>query len=71
MTAEPSEQPIIVTEADIDAVIHEARGDYREAIRNLLHDVAPLAFDLQTDVSRGYVRSSIVRLRRSAGRNGA
>ena len=44
------------TEADIDAVVEEFGGDLREAIRALLHDIAVLAADLASTVSRGYVR---------------
>ena len=47
-----------IAETDIDAVIMEAGGDPREAIRNLLHDLAVLASDAQANVSRGYVRSA-------------
>ena len=44
------------TDAEIDAVIEEFGGDPREAIRALLSDVATLAADYESAVSRGYVR---------------
>ncbi|MDX7952899.1 hypothetical protein P7D22_17170 [Lichenihabitans sp. Uapishka_5] len=44
------------TEAEVDAVIAEFDGDLREAIRALLHDIAQLAADFSSSVSRGYVR---------------
>ncbi len=50
--AEPAEP----TDAEVDAVIEEFEGDLREAIRALLHDVAVLAADYSSAVSRGYVR---------------
>ena len=44
------------TDAEIDAVIEEFGGDPREAIRALLSDVATLAADYESAVSRGYGR---------------
>lgn len=43
-------------EADVDAVIEEAGGDLREAVRMLLYDIAVLAAGITATVSRGYVR---------------
>jgi len=45
-----------VTDEVIDAVLYEAKGDAREAIRALLHDLAALASDADRLVSYGYVR---------------
>jgi hypothetical protein len=49
-------------EVDIDAVLYEFKGDAREAIRALLHDLAILAADYGSSVSHGYVRGDIPRL---------
>jgi hypothetical protein len=46
------------TEADVDAVMEEFGGDPPEAIRALLHDLAVLAADYETSVSKGFVRGS-------------
>lgn len=48
--------PQSVSEEEIDAVLQEANGDAREAIRALLHDIAELARDADRLVSHGYVR---------------
>lgn len=45
-----------ITEEEVDAVLYEARGDAREAIRMLLHDLAVMAQDADRLVSHGYVR---------------
>jgi hypothetical protein len=45
-----------VTEDEIDAVLAEAQGDPRAAIRMLLHDLASLAHDADRLVSFGFVR---------------
>lgn len=45
-----------VTDEEIDAVLQEASGDAREAIRALLHDLAVLARDADRLISHGYVR---------------
>lgn len=52
------DQPIVppITDEEIDAVFYEARGDAREAIRMVLHDLAVLARDADRLVSHGYVR---------------
>ena len=55
-------------EADIDAVLYEFKGDAREAIRALLHDLAILAADYESSVSHGYVRGDIPRLVMVRGR---
>lgn len=44
------------TEAEVDAIVAEFRGDVRAAIRALLHDLTVLALDRALTVSRGYVR---------------
>jgi hypothetical protein len=56
---EPHHEPAFPTEADIDALLDEVEGDAREAIRALLHDLAVLAADYESSVSRGYVRGEI------------
>lgn len=50
------------TEVDVDAVILEFKGDMREAIRGLLHDLAALAADYEADVSKGYVRGGLPKI---------
>lgn len=55
--AEP--EPAFPTEADINAILGEFHGDAREAIRALLHDLAVLAADYESSVSKGYVRGAI------------
>ncbi len=59
---EPDNDPSFPTEADVDAVIYEFKGDLREAIRALLHDLAVLAGDYEADVSRGFVRGGIPKI---------
>ena len=53
-----TDQPTIlaVTEAEIDAVLHETKGDAREAIRALLHDLAVMAMDADAASSKGFLR---------------
>jgi len=60
---EPHPVPAFPTEADIDAVLYEAKGDARVAIRMLLVDLDRLARDHNATVSHGYVygRLSVVR----------
>lgn len=55
------------TEAEIDAVLHEFGGDARAAIGALLHDLAVLAGDYETNVSYGFVRGGApkIMIRRS------
>lgn len=59
--------PQFPTEADIDAVLHEFGGDARAAIGALLHDIAVLASDYETNVSHGFVRGGVpkIMIRRS------
>lgn len=47
------------SEAEIDALLEEFGGDYRAAIRALLHDLTMLAKDNTMSVSRGYVRGKV------------
>ena len=47
---------IQISDAEIDEIIAEAGGDPRQAIRKLLRDLAKLALDTETCVSRGFVR---------------
>jgi hypothetical protein len=61
------------TEADIDAVLEDFSGDARAAIRALLHDLAVLAGDYESSVSKGYVRgrlAAVRKLRTNAGGSG-
>jgi hypothetical protein len=55
-TDQHDEPPSPVTDSEIDAVLNEAKGDAREAIRMLLHDLAVLAADADRLVSHGFVR---------------
>jgi len=54
----PDTQPSgpAISEEEIDAVIEEAKGDAREAVRMLLHDLAVMAADADRLVSNGFVR---------------
>lgn len=60
-------------ETDVDAVLHEFKGDHRGAIHALLHDLWVLAGDFAEAVSMGYVRGEMssgadrVRAKRRAG----
>ena len=56
-------------ETDIDDVLAEFGGDHRAAIGALLRDLAVLASDYESTVSRGFVRGFAfeLRLRRRAG----
>ncbi|MCZ8036506.1 MAG: hypothetical protein O9288_17395 [Novosphingobium sp.] len=60
MSAQPAQEPPIdplgVDEKDIDAVLYEAKGDAREAIRMLLRDLAVMAMDGDGATSRGFLR---------------
>jgi uncharacterized membrane-anchored protein len=58
----PPGAPMFPTEDDVDAVLYEFKGDAREAIRALLHDLAVLAADYEASVSHGYVRGDIPRI---------
>lgn len=53
---EPPADPLVVTAEDIDAVLYEAKGDAREAIRMLLRDLAVMAMDGDGATSRGFLR---------------
>lgn len=59
----PDDHHDFPTEVDVDAVILEFKGDLREAIRGLLHDLAALAADYDADVSKGFVRGGLPRIR--------
>lgn len=60
MSAQPVQEtpadPLVVTAEDIDAVLYEAKGDAREAIRMLLRDLAVMAMDGDGATSRGFLR---------------
>jgi hypothetical protein len=56
---EPTPSCPFPAESDIDAVLYEFKGDAREAIRALLHDIATLAADYEASVSYGYVRGRL------------
>lgn len=51
------------TDTDIDAVLLEADGDAREAIRMLLSDLDALARDHNASVSHGYVYGRLALVR--------
>lgn len=70
MPAQP--QAEFPAEADVEAVLYEFKGDHREAIRALLHDLAVLAADYEASTSRGYVRGRgyTLALRRAVGLEG-
>jgi hypothetical protein len=61
--AEPEADATFPTEADIDVVLDETKGDARAAIRMLLVDFDLLARDHNATVSHGYVygRLAVVR----------
>lgn len=60
MNAVPKDEPAPnlheVSDAEIDAVIYEAMGDPREAIRMLLQDLTTMALDADAAASRGFLR---------------
>ncbi|WP_375461124.1 hypothetical protein [uncultured Enterovirga sp.] len=58
----PDHEPAFPTEADVDAVLYEFKGDAREAIRALLHDMGVLAGDFEAIVSHGFVRGALPRI---------
>lgn len=60
---QPDQTPSYPSGADVEAVIAEANGDAREAVRMLLIDLDALARDRNASVSRGYVygRLAVVR----------
>jgi hypothetical protein len=49
------------TDENVDQVLAEFDGDPRAAIRALLHDLALLAEDHESKVSRGFVRGRMTR----------
>jgi hypothetical protein len=56
---EPEERaqgPLNLAGAEIDAVLCEAKGDLREAIRVLLRGLATMALDGDAASSRGFLR---------------
>lgn len=53
---EPEAASPAITDEEVDAVLYEAKGNPREAIRMLLHDLAVMASDADRLVSHGYVR---------------
>ena len=55
------DQPVIIdaTDEEIEAVIAEFGGDYRQAIRALLHDLTQIAMDSEAAVSKGFVRGNL------------
>ena len=46
-------------QADVEAVIEEFGGDARAALRAVLHDLAVLAADYESCVSKGFVRGRL------------
>lgn len=56
LDANPEPDPYHVTEAEIDAVLYEAKGDAREAIRMLLQDITVMEFDADSASSRGFLQ---------------
>jgi hypothetical protein len=58
---------IEIGDAEIDEIIAEAGVDPRQAIRNLLHDLAKLALDAETSVSLGFVRGRLLPFRIRGG----
>ena len=64
MSADEAHEPeeAFPTEADVDAVLYEFKGDARAAIRGLLHDLAALAADANSTTSHGYVRGRRLRV---------
>ena len=67
--SEASEVREFPGEDDVEAVLYEFKGDAREAIRALLHDLAVLAEDYAASTSAGYVRGQgyTLALRRAVG----
>ena len=52
----PTSDPADLQDAEVNETLEEFGGDFRAAIRALLHDLAALAGDFASHVSRGYVR---------------
>lgn len=63
LAPEPQPDRFVISEEEIDAVLYEAKGDPREAIRSLLRDLTVMALDADAATSRGFLRG-----RFSAGR---
>jgi hypothetical protein len=64
MTATAEQSPIVeVTDEEIEAIVSEFGGDYRRAIRALLHDLTQLALDSEAAVSKGFVRGRLMPFR--------
>ncbi|CAN7586490.1 hypothetical protein [Bosea sp. LjRoot237] len=64
------EEPEIVveetTEAEIDAVLYEFKGNPRDAIGALIRDLKVLAEDSNRKVSKGYVKGQLWSVRKFA-----
>ncbi len=60
-----TEHPVVVdaTDEEIEAIVSEFGGDYRQAIRALLHDLTQLALDSEAAVSKGFVRGRLTPFR--------
>lgn len=56
LDANPEPDPYHVTDEEIDAILYEANGDPREAIRMLLQDLTAMAFDADSASSRGFLQ---------------
>jgi ATP-dependent exoDNAse (exonuclease V) alpha subunit len=54
------EPEIDPSDEEIDALVAEFKGDFRQVIRALLHDMTELARDSEAAVSRGYVRGRLL-----------
>jgi hypothetical protein len=51
----PEQDPFAVSAEEVDAVLEEAGGNSREAIRMLLRDLAVMAADADAATSRGFL----------------
>jgi hypothetical protein len=47
------------SDKEIDEIMAEFDGDYRQAIRALLHDLTQAALDSEAAVSKGFVRGNL------------
>lgn len=61
---EPAGDPFAVHDEEIDAILDEAGGDAREAIRMLLRDLSVMAADADAATSRGFLRGRFSQGRR-------
>ncbi|WID96979.1 hypothetical protein QO058_01460 [Bosea vestrisii] len=61
---EPAAAVEETTEAEIDAVLYEFKGNPRDAISALLHDLKVLAQDSNRKVSKGYVKGQLWSVRK-------